>query len=160
METFGLVVKKARNGKGIYTQRVYKAGERVFELEGKVISIPQMDRSPKKFRDNTYRIGKLKYLSPKGCLGDFLNHSCSPNVYLKVFRGKYYITAIKEILKNKEILLDYSTILATDDGWDMKCNCGSKNCRELIEMYCYLPARVLDTYKRQKLIPKYILEIE
>lgn len=160
MNLYGLAISKSRNGLGIFTLSAYDSGDKLFELEGRLIDDAKMVGIPKKIRDNTFRISEKYYLSPKGFLGDFLNHSCNPNVKLVVRKNRRYIVAITRIGKNRELLLDYSTILANDDGWDMKCNCGYRFCRGLIDMYQYLPSLVLKRYTEKKIIPKYILDIK
>lgn len=58
---------------------------------------------------------------------DFINHSCNPNCGIK---GKNQIVAIRDVQPGEELTYDY----AMSDSYDyqLKCNCGSKNCRGMI----------------------------
>lgn len=57
-----------------------------------------------------------------------INHSCSPNSYVKDTR----IVAWTCISPGDQITLDY-TITETRLAFPFDCNCGSKNCRGRIE---------------------------
>lgn len=55
--------------------------------------------------------------------GDFGNHSCDPNMS----KGR---TALRDIEAGEELTADYSQFSTKD--WEMKCNCGSKNCTGIV----------------------------
>ena len=57
----------------------------------------------------------------------FVNHSCDPNTFIRNFRG----IAKRDIKKGEEITEDYSK--ENNPNLNMKCNCGSKNCRGIIK---------------------------
>lgn len=153
-------IQKVRNGKGIVVQKNFKRDEVVFEVQGNIISCDVSTKLDKKMRDNTYRYDRDYYLSPKGKAGDYLNHSCEPNAKVTKFKDKIFIRSIINIEKGNEVLIDYSTILARDDVWTMKCNCGEKKCRKIIRNIGDLPKDVFNKYVRLRLIPKYILNIK
>src|SRR6185369_310579 len=110
-----IVIKQSRNGKGIFTDGVFKAGEPIFEVKGKIFHYSEVLKIGGEFADNTFRFDEETYLSPQGQTGDFLNHSCDPNSKVVKQSGKLFIVAIKDILPNQEVVIDYSTILADDD---------------------------------------------
>ena len=78
----GLMVKRTRNGRGIIATRVFSQRDIVFEVLGKRVTLEE-DWLTQKDRDNTYRYSSHYYISPKGKIGDFLNHSCKPNSFVK-----------------------------------------------------------------------------
>ena len=51
------------------------------------------------------------------------NHSCDPNL------GKNHV-ALTNISAGEELTLDYAQFSSRD--WEMKCNCGAKNCKGLV----------------------------
>ena len=50
------------------------------------------------------------------------------------------------IKKGDEINIDYSTVFLK--GWEMKCTCGSKNCRKVIHTFDKLPLTVQERLKK------------
>ncbi len=150
-------IKKSRNGKGIFACRRFYPEEIIFEIKGKIITCNEDDELEESVRDNTFRFSKEKYLSPQGEMGDFLNHSCSPNSKIIKIKNKLFIQSIKNIKKSEEILFDYSTILGSDDMWQMECNCGNEECRGAIKNFESLPKRIKDEYRARKMVPKYVL---
>ncbi len=159
-EPLHLIVKKSHNGKGIFTTKKILNSEIVFEIKGNLISWQKSLEIGGQTLDNTFRFSKNFYLSPEGYLGDFLNHSCIPNSKIVKERGKLFVEALKNINKGEEIVIDYSTILARDDTWTMKCNCGEINCRKIIKRLNLLPKPLFKEYKEKSIIPKFILEIK
>ena len=112
-----------------------------------------------RIRNNAYRFDKDMYISPEGTIGEYFNHSCDPNVYIQKIKRTLSISALKEIRSSDEITFDYSTVIANDDIWKMKCNCGSKNCRKIIKSFSSLPTNIKKEYIKQKIVPAYILKI-
>ena len=63
---------------------------------------------------------------------NFLNHSCEPNAGIK---GQIMLVAMKTITRGAEITFDYAMVLHPSTGcppYQMKCRCGSPNCRGVI----------------------------
>lgn len=153
----GVEVRRARNGKGIFAKKKFKAGETIFHIKGKLFHYTILIERGGKFQDNTYRFAEETYLSPQGELGEFVNHSCEPNSKVVKKNNKLFLVAFKDIPKGKEITFDYSTVLAADDIWTMKCNCGAKTCRGIVRKYTRLPKKLLKDYIAEEIIPRYIL---
>ncbi len=150
-------VRKTRNGLGIFAKSDFQSGDRIFEIKGIFISGDEDEDIDEKIRDNAFRFDKEKYLSPAGEVGDFLNHSCDPNSAVVKQTNKLFVVAVKNIQKSEEILIDYSTIIAQDDSWQMECNCGSKNCRKIIKGFHSLPKNTQKKYLDLNMVPDYIL---
>lgn len=155
-----LIIKKARNGRGVFTKKNIKKNETIFELKGRLLSVAEIEAGGifSTLSANAYRFSKEMYLSPTGELGDFINHSCDPNAYIKKENEKLYIIAIKLIHSGEEITIDYSTIMAPDDEWNLSCNCGSKICRNKVEKFMNLPKNIQKKYKKNNIVPAYILK--
>lgn len=159
IKTTGLTIAVSRNGRGIFTTREFAAGQTVFEVTGRLITCDEDEDVDDETRSNAYRYDENLYLSPKGRIGDFLNHSCNPNARVVKKGKKLFIEAIKTILPGKEVLIDYSTITAADDTWKMKCNCGSAKCRKNIGSFRSLPKEIKQRYLQKEIVPRYILTI-
>jgi hypothetical protein len=158
-ENENLFISKTRNGSGVKVKRTFSKGENIFEVTGTLIACNEDDDIDDEIRNNTYRYDEELFLSPKGRIGDFLNHSCNPNSRLIKVGKKIFISAIKKILPNREVLIDYSTIIASDDSWKMLCNCGSLICRKKIGKFKLLPKDIKEKYIKNDIVPAYILEI-
>ena len=155
----GVVIKRTRNGLGICATKKFKKSAVLFHVKGRVYNYKTINKISGTFQDNTFRFGQETYLSPAGYIGDFLNHSCKPNSAVKKLLGKLYIWAITDIAKGEEVTIDYSTTLASDDIWTMRCNCGQGECRKLIKRFNTLPKSLQQEYIAKNIVPTYILRM-
>jgi SET domain-containing protein len=149
------IVKKSRNGKGVFANKNFNKGEVIFEFHGNFYTAQQIPTPYNKIEDHYVQIDKNLYLGPSNDLDDLFNHSCNPNAGLKINNKKIFLVAIKKIKKGDEITWDYSTSMDEDD-WELNCNCGSKNCRGRIRDFKYLPANIQKKYLALGIVPKYI----
>jgi hypothetical protein len=121
----GVIVKKSPiDGKGIFAARNFKKGELVIRWGShKQISKEENDKLPAKEKHHiSYIDSKYILVPPEGRV----NHSCDPNVYL----ANFCYVAKTDIKKGEEIIADYRK--ESEPGFEMKCNCRSKNCKGLI----------------------------
>ena len=127
-------VKKSNIDKrGLYASKNIKAGEKIIEYVGKLISKKETESNPK--FDNERDI-YLFNLNEKWDLdGDYhwntarlINHSCNPNCEVEGKGLKLWISAIKDIKKGEELSYDYGFSYSKEDLDNFICKCGSKNC--------------------------------
>jgi uncharacterized protein len=159
MEEF-LIVKDSQIGKGLFTMKSIPAGKTILKIKGKRISWPQAKKIWKtdpKVGDNLFRFGPETFINPAGEVGNYLNHSCDPNCGLYKQNSTLFLFALKPIAANSELTFDYSTIIAADDIWTMKCRCGNKNCRKTIKSFDTLPDKLQNKYKEMNAVPQFIL---
>ncbi len=156
----GLVVQVTRNGFGIVTTKAFAPGETCFKVTGRLIHgdlmVPGASRISDNDRNNTFRYSKTHYISPKGRLGDFLNHSCEPNGMVKKSGRRLFVVALRPISPKMEVTVDYSTLLADDDIWEMACNCATGTCRGTIGQFSSLPKAIRTKYRSSKAVPRYV----
>ena len=153
-------VRKSKvNGKGLFVTQPISKGQKIFQVKGEIVNLEKFFALTQVVRDNTFRLSKNFYLNPRGELGDYLNHSCQPNAKVVKKDRRLFIESIESIKQHQEVVIDYSTILAADDYWVMKCDCGTLKCRSIIKRINLLPKSVFKTYMSMELIPKYILNI-
>lgn len=151
-----VLVKKSRNGLGIFAKKDFKRSQIIFEVTGTLVTCNEDEPMDEVARANTYRFNKNWFISPAGRLGDMLNHSCEPNAKVVKQKGKLFIMSLLPITKGQEIFIDYSTILAADDSWSMHCNCGANTCRSVIKHFYKLPKKLQQTYLSLGMVPSYI----
>lgn len=154
-----LAVKQARNGLGIFTETAFTPGQTIFRINGTRRHYTTLLKREGAFLDNCFRVSENYYLSPEGHIGVYLNHSCEPNARVVKEGGKLYVRSINHIPTNTEILIDYSTITASDDIWTMHCNCGAVTCRKIIRNFVRLPKALQKKYTTLLIVPDYIAQI-
>jgi hypothetical protein len=155
----GLTVLKSKTGNGIFTARAFSSGETLFRVRGPFVRCDIDDDMDDSARNNTFRYDTDRYISPTGTIGDYLNHSCEPNARVVKQRGGLYIVALRRIPAHTEVTIDYSTIIAEDDTWTMRCRCGAPTCRTTIRSFTSLPGPLQKKYIRTGVVPSYILAI-
>lgn len=105
----GAAEKIAKNPKLTSTRKFYGKDEEVYIMDAKSI----------------------------GNLGRYLNHSCSPNVFVQnCFVDTHDLRfpwvaffALKHIPAGSELCWDYCYVVDQVEGKEIYCECGSKNCR-------------------------------
>ncbi len=151
-----LSVLPAKNGLGIFAKKDFKPSTRLFEVKGVFISGDEDEDIDEETRANAYRYDEERYLSPKGRIGDFLNHSCAPNAAVRKIGRKLFVVSVVPIRKGEEVLIDYATILAADDSWEMLCKCGSIDCRGVVKQFRKLPKKLQRAYIERSMVPEYV----
>jgi len=152
-------IKESKNGYGVFADKSFKTGVKVFQITGKLITCYEDDDIDDITRENTIRYDEERYLSPNGKIADYINHSCEPNSRVVKKGNKLFIVAILPIKKGEEVVFDYSTIIASDDSWTMRCNCGTKSCRGKVGQFVKLSKRIKEQYLANGMVPKYIQEV-
>jgi SET domain len=119
----GLVVtNSAIHGRGIFASRVFRKGDSIARLTGRII------RGSDALSDPDYiGIGPDTWIDPDLPFST-INHSCSPTAG---FGRRRYIYALDDLVPGQEVTIDYSTTEA-DLDWEMSCECGASNCRQTL----------------------------
>jgi len=124
-----IIIKETKEkGKGVFALKNFKKEEFIFRSrKGKIIKLKDIPKLPPEKQEHINQIekGVFEVQQSPEC---YINHSCDPNT---VFKGKSAY-ALKPIKKDEEITTDYR-IGALNEGWKMKCKCGSKNCTGIVE---------------------------
>jgi SET domain-containing protein len=118
---------------GVYAEEFIPANHKIIEYTGE-----KLNRRETKRRDQ----GKLHYLFTlnsywclDGAVGgsgaEFINHSCEPNVYAKVFKGHILYMAKRDIRPGEELTIDYQF---DKDVEKVPCKCGTVQCRGTINL--------------------------
>ncbi|GAC1386025.1 MAG: SET domain-containing protein-lysine N-methyltransferase [Ginsengibacter sp.] len=147
-----VMIKDSRFGKGIFTTTDLPKNSFLFKITG----------APLTFRDTltmgadecySIQVGLDKYLVPDYPFR-MSNHSCEPNC--GITRDLDFIT-LCDIKAGEELLWDYSTSML-EKHWEMKCDCGSANCRKTIRDFDLLPYNIKEKYLKMKVVLRFIIE--
>ena len=158
--SLSLTVRPVRNGYGIVTAKPFRQAATIVEIKGKIVTADEVWRywkiDPRRGA-NCFRYDEERYLDPNGEIGRYANHSCNPNAGIVKKGGRLILIAIASIAAGEEVTHDYSTLLGADDRWQMDCNCGEANCRQVVENIAKLPPATVRAYRRLGIIPDFIL---
>ena len=124
------------NQKAFFAQRTYQPGDVVLAFSAKqVLSEPSY---------LTVQVGIDKHIMLHPEHLQYINHSCSPNVFFDTHAMQ--IVALKPIEEGDEMTFFYPST-----EWDMAqpfvCNCGSKDCLQLINGASRLSVGTLSKYR-------------
>ena len=130
------------HGRGVYAARPIRAGERIIEYTGELISWKEADRRPPSDPDDPHHTFLFSLDDGKrvidanvgGNSARWINHSCDPNCETEeTDSGRVYIQALRDIRPGEELHYDYCLII---DGKITKklerqyrCLCGAPKCR-------------------------------
>ena len=126
-------VKKSNIDKrGLYASKDIKAGVKIIEYVGNIITRKESDENPK--FDNKKPIYLFNLNNRYDLDGDvswntarLINHSCANNCDYEGKGLRIWITAIKNIKKGEELTCDYG-ISYDSDYKQFPCKCKSMNC--------------------------------
>jgi len=136
------------DGKGLFAKEFIKKGEIIAIKSGYVIDKEEFKRLDEKIKQYCLQIEEDFFLGPrtKEEIKDnaiFINHSCEPNVG---FDGQITYVALHDINPGEELCHDYAMTYAMRD-YNLKCKCGSKNCRKIITGNDWKLKELQDKYK-------------
>ena len=123
----GLRVARSKvHGYGVFTRRAFREGEVIAEVDGVALRADEI-------ADDTYCLWVRE-----GLLYDmvdqtrWINHSCEPNVSVRVGESggevSAHFVALRDIAAGEELFYDY----AFAPEYAIPCHCGSRLCRGTI----------------------------
>jgi uncharacterized protein len=124
-----IVKESPKGGKGFFALEDISKGETVAIKNGHIVDEKQAAKLDEKLGDFSLQISDDFYICPTSIedVEDVvicINHSCQPNIGMD---GQVSYIAMCNIKKGEELCLDYA--MAIDGDYEMKCACGSANCR-------------------------------
>lgn len=128
------------HGKGVFAVRPLRAGERVLEYKGEIITWQEaLDRHPHDpeqpnhtfyFHLDDGHVIDGKY---QGNSAKWINHSCAPNLEAEQVGNRVFLNALRDIEPGEELFFDYGLIIDARMTAKLKkeyaCWCGSPACR-------------------------------
>ena len=128
------------HGRGVFSTRSIKKGERIIEYLGDRVSHAEADRRYEAKDENDSHtflfIVDSKTVIDAGVDGNdarFFNQSCDPNCESTVEKRRVFIDALRDIEPGEELTYDYQIYCEDGDPENIEevfaCRCGSPKCR-------------------------------
>ncbi|HEX8087407.1 MAG TPA: SET domain-containing protein [Blastocatellia bacterium] len=128
MMLFLLEVKpSAIDGQGLFTKSAIPSRSKIGELTGELITVLEArKRARARKRIKIVELNDSMALDvEEGNEFKYINHSCSPNTFMRVYRGHVEFYALRGIGIGEELTCDYGE---THHEGALACRCGSPNC--------------------------------
>lgn len=123
------VGKSKIHGHGLYAKEMIPAKRKIGSLAGEIIS-KKAARQKAKLNHSISIVelwnGKALDASEYNSEVRYINHSCSPNTYMRTFGNHVEFYALRPIQPNEELTCNYGP---THHDGQRKCNCGAPNCK-------------------------------
>jgi SET domain-containing protein len=119
---------------GVYAAERIPARRKVIEYTGERISRWEAKRRSLRY-SQTYLFTLDSYWCRDGAAGgsgaEFINHSCSPNLYVRVIHDHILYMSLRAIEAGEELTVDYNFDKHVEE---VRCACGAPNCRGTINV--------------------------
>lgn len=119
-----LAVRRTATGLGLFTLKPIKAGKRIIEYTGIIITNEEADRKGGKYLfslNNKYTLDG----SPRSNTARYVNHSCRPNCEAFVIGRRVWIYSARDIEAGEEITFDYGEAYFNEHIRPKGCKCGA-----------------------------------
>ena len=122
-------------GTGAYAVKPIPSKRKIGNMTGEIISYKEAQKRIKKQKGNVLFMVEFDNddiaidVSVNSNELKYINHSCSPNVYMRRAFRKVEYYALKNIKKGEELTCDYGE---THHEGTLPCKCGAVNCRGFI----------------------------
>ena len=128
------------HGKGVYAIRPIKAGDRVLEYKGEIITWKKAEaRHPHDISQPNHTFyfhlddGHVIDARHIGNSAKWINHSCKPNLEAIQDGNRIFLNALRNIKVGEELSYDYGLVIdirkTARVKKDFACWCGVPNCR-------------------------------
>ena len=128
----GLTIRRSGiHGKGCFATASFQARRKIAEYTGERITNAEANRRAHR---KTLRICAINNRwSLDGSRGGngthYINHSCTPNAFMKILYKHILFIALRDIKPGEEITIDYESTLHPNSK---RCICGAQSCRGTI----------------------------
>jgi SET domain-containing protein len=130
---YSLQVKKSTiDGKGAFALETIKPRKKIGDLGGEIISTREarrLVREVKRIALVEFGNGKALNASLNSNELRYVNHSCTPNTYMRVCYNRVEFYCLRPIKKYEELTCNYGP---THHDGKLQCKCGSENCKGFI----------------------------
>jgi len=150
------IIKHSKlGGNGLFSERSFGKNTVLMRLDGEKLTGKQVSALSMQSANNVLQIGNDLYLDFSGKNHLFINHSCSPNTYIKTMVNTAFLFSAIPINIGDELCFDYS-VSSLEDNKISSCNCGSYGCRKIIGSWASLPEAKKARYLELKIVPDFI----
>ncbi|HEX7177870.1 MAG TPA: SET domain-containing protein-lysine N-methyltransferase [Pyrinomonadaceae bacterium] len=130
MDDTAFEVKPSRiHGRGLYARALVPARRKMGELGGERITRREARRRARESDCITiveFEDGTALDASSGGTHFRYVNHSCTPNTFMRCIRGRVEFYALRQINPGEELTCNYGE---THHDGALPCRCGSARCR-------------------------------
>ena len=128
---YPLIVRRSEiDGEGCFASALLPARRKIGELRGERITQREARRRAHIVGQRIAIVetndGKAIDASRGGNELRYINHSCSPNTYMRISQGRVEFYALRDILTGEEVTCNYG--LTHHEGQRL-CTCGSVKCQ-------------------------------
>jgi SET domain-containing protein len=127
-----LTAKSSIQGKGLFTDAPIRSRRKLGEFTGERIST----REARKRAQGSKRIVIVEISASAaidgsigGGLFQFVNHSCNPNLFIRIAHGRVEFYPKQDINAGDELTCDYGD---SHHNGTLACRCGSHHCRKYL----------------------------
>jgi uncharacterized protein len=128
------------HGKGVYAIRPIKAGDRVLEYKGEIITWKKAEaRHPHDISQPNhtfyFHLDDSHVIDARhtGNSARWINHSCEPNLEATQDGNRIFLNALRDIKIGEELSYDYGLVIdlrkTARVKKDFACLCGATDCR-------------------------------
>jgi SET domain-containing protein len=119
------------HGWGVFARVTLTARRKIGELTGELVRLPQARRAVE-LQPAIYLVELSRRLAldcSKGNQFKHLNHHCTPNCYLRIYRRRIEVYTLRQVKTGEELTIDYGM---TPHKPAMSCQCGAAKCRRAL----------------------------
>ena len=121
----GLTVRPSPlHGLGCFATQHFRKGRKIAEYAGLRVRFDDLTEDEASW-DLNYIVGIDEVWAVDGSRSGnetrYINHSCEPNVYLRITHGHAIFYALRNIEPGEELVWDY--VIMNNDGWIEPCPC-------------------------------------
>jgi SET domain-containing protein len=130
LDTYSFQVRRSLiQGRGLFALTPLPARRKIGELGGERIPLKEARRRARgtdciaivEFGDGT-----ALDASRNGSDFRYVNHSCEPNTFMRLYKGRVEFYALRRVEAGEELTCDYGQ---THHDGALACRCGSAKCR-------------------------------
>jgi uncharacterized protein len=133
MNSYSFQVGRSRiHGQGLFSRSRIPARRKMGELGGEVISQAEARRRARRSRSiMIVELGDGTAIDAtrRGNHFRYVNHSCSPNAYMRIAYGRLEFYTLREIKPGEELTCNYGE---THHEGKLTCRCQSEKCQGFI----------------------------
>jgi uncharacterized protein len=126
---FPLAAGRSRlDGRGLFARGELPARRKLGEISGELVALPgAWNTAAGRKKIDLVQVSARRALDcSRGNHFKYLNHSCAPNCYLRVYKRKVEVYTLRRIEPGAELTVDYGE---TPHDRGMRCRCGAPACR-------------------------------
>lgn len=126
------VKPSAIDGQGVFALQAVPARRKIGEIRGESVSTAEAFKRAKALEKSTGRVFMIAVSNARSVDASqstdplrFANHSCAPNMVLKVQQGRVAFYALRDIATGEELTVAYGP---THHAGRLACRCGAPGC--------------------------------